>query len=123
MAYLLKQKKELLNSRSVFNAVLQITNTADSDINGSNGVKEKSLQSDDVNMLAVEYLLIDLSLWRESETFRFVLEHIIELIEDPYSIGLLKGRILNTQICTNLLRMIVDDAIKPRITTYPLSIV
>jgi hypothetical protein len=64
-------------------------------------------------MVAIEHLLIDLSLWRESETFPYVLEHIIELIDDPYSVGHLKSRILNTQICGNLLCMIVDDVIKP----------
>ena len=95
----------------MFNAVLQISRTIDSD---SAFVKQIGV-TDTVNMLAIEYLIIDLSLWRSSESFKFVLEHIIELIDDPYAVGHLKGRILNTQICGNLLQMIVDDAIKARV--------
>ena len=114
LAYLLKQKKDLLNSKAVFDAVLKITKTSDSDSVFEEEEKETASQpvvAESVNMQAVECLLINLELWRDTDSFRFVLEHLIELIDDPYSTGHLKGRIMSTRICANLLHLIVDDVV------------
>ena len=44
-----------------------------------------------VNLEALEVLLIDLSLWKDSECFRLVLEHLTDLLDETYSTSHLKG--------------------------------
>ena len=90
LASLLKKKKDLLNAKEIFQAVCKITGTSDLDSAFRSPSKDNP-QLMGVNLEALEVLLIDLSLWKDSECFRLVLEHLTDLLDESYSTSHLKG--------------------------------
>ena len=90
---MLIRKKSQLATQELLLSVMKLTKTASNAAN-----------PDQFNLTAIEYLLVDLTLWQSTTVFRTVLAHLSDVLKRGAELGTLPQK-----LCTNLIRLLNDS--------------
>ena len=106
IAMLIRRKSQLATVELLL-SVRKITRTT---------MMEQGTGAEQFNLVAIEHLLIDLTLWQGTPVFRTVLSHLVDIIK--------KTELANLpfKLCANLIRLLNDNRLEPDCLAYVMKL-